>query len=151
LQRDETSNTSIPTKILPIDQIISHITNAALSEKQQIALGSNDTQIHTNAESAEASRRSSTSTQNTDILTPTNPIDILDNQESMSTTSVITVLEADYHSQELKSEMTSGTIESLYESKLSTKSVQEVDALIQKNETITSAGKIFIKSFNIIL
>ncbi|XP_034193683.2 wnk kinase isoform X1 [Osmia lignaria lignaria] len=93
--RDETSNTSTPTKLLPIDQIISHITNNTSMEKQQ-SVQTPDTQTTTENTSADASRRSSTSTQNTDTLTPTNlsgdPND--PTQESiMSVTSGETVLE----------------------------------------------------------
>lgn len=81
-QRDETSNTSTPTKLLPIDQIISHIANTNL-EKQQAAQ-TPDSQAGAENTSAEASRRSSTSTQNTDTLTPTNiPSDPMDNQETI--------------------------------------------------------------------
>jgi len=92
-QRDETSNTSTPTKLLPIDQIISHIANTNL-EKQQVA-HIVDSQTTVENTSAEASRRSSTSTQNTDTLTPTNiPSDPTDNQETIiSATSVETVME----------------------------------------------------------
>ncbi|XP_036141340.1 serine/threonine-protein kinase WNK1 isoform X2 [Monomorium pharaonis] len=92
--RDETSNTSTPTKLLPIDQIISHIANTTL-EKQQVAQ-TPDSQAGAENTSAEASRRSSTSTQNTDTLTPTNiPSDPTDNQETViSATSAKTVVEA---------------------------------------------------------
>ncbi|XP_011331558.2 serine/threonine-protein kinase WNK1 isoform X2 [Ooceraea biroi] len=91
--RDETSNTSTPTKLLPIDQIISHIANTSL-EKQQVAQ-TPDSQVGVENTSAEASRRSSTSTQNTDTLTPTNiPSDPTDNQETIvSATSAETVVE----------------------------------------------------------
>ncbi|EZA58553.1 Serine/threonine-protein kinase WNK3 [Ooceraea biroi] len=92
-KRDETSNTSTPTKLLPIDQIISHIANTSL-EKQQVAQ-TPDSQVGVENTSAEASRRSSTSTQNTDTLTPTNiPSDPTDNQETIvSATSAETVVE----------------------------------------------------------
>ncbi|KAL6262547.1 hypothetical protein P5V15_005340 [Pogonomyrmex californicus] len=98
--RDETSNTSTPTKLLPIDQIISHIANTTL-EKQQVAQ-TPDSQVGVENTSAEASRRSSTSTQNTDTLTPTNiPSDPTDNQETIvSATSVETVLEAHHNIQD---------------------------------------------------
>ncbi|XP_029659194.1 serine/threonine-protein kinase WNK1 isoform X3 [Formica exsecta] len=97
--RDETSNTSTPTKLLPIDQIISHIANTNL-EKQQIAQ-TPDSQTGAENTSAEASRRSSTSTQNTDTLTPTNiPSDPTDNQETVvSGTSAETVVEAHHNIQ----------------------------------------------------
>lgn len=79
---------------MPIDQIISHIANTNL-EKQQIAQ-TPDSQTGAENTSAEASRRSSTSTQNTDTLTPTNiPSDPTDNQETIvSGTSAETVVEA---------------------------------------------------------
>lgn len=84
---------------MPIDQIISHIANTTL-EKQQVV----QTDVQTGAEntSAEASRRSSTSTQNTDTLTPTNiPSDPTDNQETLvSATSVETVVEAQHNIQD---------------------------------------------------
>ncbi|XP_011503248.1 PREDICTED: serine/threonine-protein kinase WNK1 [Ceratosolen solmsi marchali] len=137
--RDETSNASTPTKMLPIDQILSHITNAALSEKTETTPGMIETQVPPSTESAEASRRSSTSTQNTDILTPTNAIDLLDSQESIiSTTSAITVIEADSYGQELKSEMSNNITGLLPESTI--KSVQEVDPIAQKNENVTLIG-----------
>ncbi|XP_014481955.1 PREDICTED: uncharacterized protein LOC106748175 isoform X3 [Dinoponera quadriceps] len=98
-KRDETSNTSTPTKLLPIDQIISHIANTSL-EKQQVAQTS-DSQAGIENTSAEASRRSSTSTQNTDTLTPTNiPSDPTDNQETIvSVMSAETVMEAHHNIQ----------------------------------------------------
>ncbi|KYN16827.1 Serine/threonine-protein kinase WNK1 [Trachymyrmex cornetzi] len=99
-KRDETSNTSTPTKLLPIEQIISHIANTTL-EKQQVAQTPDS---HAGAEntSAEASRRSSTSTQNTDTLTPTNiPSDPTENQETIiSATSAETVMEAQHNIQD---------------------------------------------------
>jgi len=78
---------------LPIDQIISHIANTSL-EKQQVTHIA-DNQAGAENTSAEASRRSSTSTQNTDTLTPTNiPSDPTDNQETVvSATSAETVME----------------------------------------------------------
>jgi len=84
---------------LPIDQIISHIANTT-SEKQQIAQ-TPDSQTGAESTSAEASRRSSTSTQNTDTLTPTNiPSDPTDNQETaVSATSAETVVEAHHNIQ----------------------------------------------------
>ncbi|XP_066588439.1 serine/threonine-protein kinase Wnk-like isoform X2 [Prorops nasuta] len=90
--RDETSNTSTPTKFLPIDQIISHISNVSL-EKQTIQTP--EVQVAVESTSAEASRRSSTSTQNTDTLTPTNmPSEFTDTHESItSAISPDTVLE----------------------------------------------------------
>ncbi|XP_071626881.1 uncharacterized protein Wnk isoform X3 [Temnothorax longispinosus] len=99
-KRDETSNTSTPTKLLPIDQIISHIANTSL-EKQQVAQ-TPDSQAGAENTSAEASRRSSTSTQNTDTLTPTNiPSDPTDNQETIvSATSAETVVEAQHNIQD---------------------------------------------------
>ncbi|XP_018396498.1 PREDICTED: uncharacterized protein LOC108774792 [Cyphomyrmex costatus] len=98
--RDETSNTSTPTKLLPIEQIISHIANTTL-EKQQVAQ-TPDNQAGAENTSAEASRRSSTSTQNTDTLTPTNiPSDPTDNQETIvSATSAETVVEAQHNIQD---------------------------------------------------
>lgn len=57
--------------MLPIDQILSHITGSASTEKQQ-NVQTPDSQMGPENTSAEASRRSSTSTQNTDTLTPTN-------------------------------------------------------------------------------
>lgn len=76
---------------MPIDQIISHIASTTL-EKQQVAQTS-DSQTGAENTSAEASRRSSTSTQNTDTLTPTNiPSDPTDNQETV--VSAETVVEA---------------------------------------------------------
>lgn len=99
-QRDETSNTSTPTKLLPIDQIISHIASAN-SERQQVAQ-TPDGQAGAESTSAEASRRSSTSTQNTDTLTPTNiPSDPTDTQETIiSATSAETVVEAHHNIQD---------------------------------------------------
>ncbi|XP_076164633.1 wnk kinase isoform X2 [Ptiloglossa arizonensis] len=80
--RDETSNTSTPTKLLPIDQIISHITSASTEKQQNVQTP--DSQVGPENTSAEASRRSSTSTQNTDTLTPTNlPSDPTDTQETI--------------------------------------------------------------------
>ncbi|XP_019699326.1 uncharacterized protein LOC105188438 isoform X2 [Harpegnathos saltator] len=98
--RDETSNTSTPTKLLPIDQIISHIASTSL-EKQQVAQ-TTDSQAGAENTSAEASRRSSTSTQNTDTLTPTNiPSDPTDNQESVvSATSAETIMETHHNIQD---------------------------------------------------
>ncbi|KAK9297698.1 hypothetical protein QLX08_008739 [Tetragonisca angustula] len=93
--RDETSNTSTPTKLLPIDQILSHITGSASTEKQQ-NVQTPDSQMGPENTSAEASRRSSTSTQNTDTLTPTNlPSDPTDpTQETIvSVTTADTVLD----------------------------------------------------------
>lgn len=74
LQRDETSNTGTPTKIIPIEQIISTIVSAPSTEKPPVTAAPTDSQPPTSAqpESAEVSRRSSTSTQNTDTLTPVN-------------------------------------------------------------------------------
>lgn len=85
---------------MPIDQIISHIANTTL-EKQQVAQTS-DNQAGAENTSAEASRRSSTSTQNTDTLTPTNiPSDPTDNQETVvSATSAETIVEAHYNIQD---------------------------------------------------
>ncbi|EFN78754.1 Serine/threonine-protein kinase WNK3 [Harpegnathos saltator] len=99
-KRDETSNTSTPTKLLPIDQIISHIASTSL-EKQQVAQ-TTDSQAGAENTSAEASRRSSTSTQNTDTLTPTNiPSDPTDNQESVvSATSAETIMETHHNIQD---------------------------------------------------
>lgn len=99
-QRDETSNTSTPTKLLPIDQIISHIASTNL-EKQQTAQ-TLDNQAGAENTSAEASRRSSTSTQNTDTLTPTNiPSDPTDNQETIiSALSPETIVEAHHNIQD---------------------------------------------------
>lgn len=84
---------------MPIDQIISHIANTTL-EKQQVA--QIDGQTGAENTSAEASRRSSTSTQNTDTLTPTNiPSDPTDNQETIvSATSIETVVEAQHNIQD---------------------------------------------------
>ncbi|XP_054007289.1 mucin-17-like isoform X3 [Hylaeus anthracinus] len=80
--RDETSNTSTPTKLLPIDQIISHITSASTEKQQNVQTP--DSQVGPESTSAEASRRSSTSTQNTDTLTPTNlPSDPTDTPETV--------------------------------------------------------------------
>ena len=139
-QRDETSNTSTPTKMLPIDQIISHITNAGLTEKQPPAPTPTDAQVpQTATESAEASRRSSTSTQNTDTLTPTNPVELLDNQESIiSTASAMTVLEVDSRDQESKTEIASG-IPTPSSSELFLKATQEVDGIAHMSE---AAGRI---------
>lgn len=98
-QRDETSNSSTPTKILPIDQIISHITNSGLERQQSPAQA--DHQVPS-GDSTEASRRSSTSTQNTDTLTPTMPGDLADNHESvLSVVSAETILEVHHHQDEL--------------------------------------------------
>ncbi|XP_032679490.1 uncharacterized protein LOC116847957 isoform X3 [Odontomachus brunneus] len=99
-KRDETSNTSTPTKLLPIDQIISHIASTSL-EKQQV-VQTPDSQTGAENTSAEASRRSSTSTQNTDTLTPTNiPSDPTDNQETVvSAISAETVVEAHHNIQD---------------------------------------------------
>ncbi|KOC60991.1 Serine/threonine-protein kinase WNK3 [Habropoda laboriosa] len=96
-KRDETSNTSTPTKLLQIDQILSHITGSTSTEKQQ-NVQTPDSQMGPENTSADASRRSSTSTQNTDTLTPTNlPSDPTDpTQETIvSVTSADTV--ADVH------------------------------------------------------
>lgn len=84
---------------MPIDQIISHIANTTV-EKQQI-VQTPDSQTGAENTSAEASRRSSTSTQNTDTLTPTNiPSDPTDNQETVaSATSAETVVEAHHNIQ----------------------------------------------------
>lgn len=83
-QRDETSNTSTPTKLLPIDQIISHITAAGASTEKQQNVQTPDSQVGPENTSTEASRRSSTSTQNTDTLTPTNlPSDPTETQETV--------------------------------------------------------------------
>lgn len=85
-QRDETSNTSTPTKLLPIDQIISHITSAGTSTEKQHSAQTPDSQMGPENTSTEASRRSSTSTQNTDTLTPTNlPSDPTETQETVVT------------------------------------------------------------------
>lgn len=87
LQRDETSNTSTPTKLLPIDQIISHIASVPLDSRQQsVQTPDNQAGVPTgtgdSGASAEVSRRSSTSTQNTDTLTPVNlPCDNLENPD----------------------------------------------------------------------
>ncbi|OAD59198.1 Serine/threonine-protein kinase WNK3 [Eufriesea mexicana] len=97
-KRDETSNTSTPTKLLPIDQILSHITGTTSMDKQQ-NVQTPDSQMGPENTSAEASRRSSTSTQNTDTLTPTNlPSDPTDpTQETIvSVTTTDTVLDAHY-------------------------------------------------------
>lgn len=85
---------------MPIDQIISHIASTNL-EKQQ-AVQTPDSQTGHENTSAEASRRSSTSTQNTDTLTPTNiPSDPTDNQETIiSATSADTVMEAHHNIQD---------------------------------------------------
>ncbi|KOX79935.1 Serine/threonine-protein kinase WNK1 [Melipona quadrifasciata] len=110
-KRDETSNTSTPTKLLPIDQILSHITGSASTEKQQ-NVQTPDSQMGPENTSAEASRRSSTSTQNTDTLTPTNlPSDPTDpTQETIvSVTTADTVL--DVHNI-LKDEITKSTNQS---------------------------------------
>ncbi|XP_023287595.1 uncharacterized protein LOC105697780 isoform X1 [Orussus abietinus] len=92
--RDETSNSSTPTKLLPIDQIISHIASVPLDKQQSVQTP--DGQAGADSISSEASRRSSTSTQNTDTLTPTNvPSDVTDTQESIvSIASADTILEA---------------------------------------------------------
>ncbi|CAK9795460.1 Serine/threonine-protein kinase WNK3 [Anthophora plagiata] len=93
--RDETSNTSTPTKLLPIDQILSHITGTTSMEKQP-NVQTPDSQTGPENTSADASRRSSTSTQNTDTLTPTNlPSDPTDpTQETIvSVTSADTVVD----------------------------------------------------------
>lgn len=86
--------------MLPIDQIISHITGTNL-EKQQV-VQTPDSQAGAENTSAEASRRSSTSTQNTDTLTPTNiPSDPTDNQENVvSATSAETVVEVHHNIQD---------------------------------------------------
>ena len=90
LQRDKTSNTT-PTKMLPIEQIISEMSNSAIKNQEY--------QVN-NSESAEVSRRSSTSTQNTDTLTPTNPInEVLGNESNLS--SVETVIGANSYKQEI--------------------------------------------------
>ncbi|XP_076240091.1 wnk kinase isoform X3 [Calliopsis andreniformis] len=82
--RDETSNTSTPTKLLPIDQIISHITSTGASTEKQQTAQTPDSQVGPENTSTEASRRSSTSTQNTDTLTPTNlPSDPTETQETV--------------------------------------------------------------------
>lgn len=85
---------------MPIDQIISHIANTSL-EKQQV-VQTPDSQAGAENTSAEASRRSSTSTQNTDTLTPTNiPNDPTDNQETVvSAISTETVVEAHHNIQD---------------------------------------------------
>ena len=94
LQRDETSNASTPSKLLPIDQLISQIASVPLdphhsnqpiqsSDGQAVVAPSTPSE---NPTSAEVSRRSSTSTQNTDTLTPVNlPSDPLDSHEPVST------------------------------------------------------------------
>lgn len=75
---------------MPIDQIISHIASTNL-EKQQV-VQTCDNQAGAENTSAEASRRSSTSTQNTDTLTPTNiPSDLTDNGQE----TIISAIPAD--------------------------------------------------------
>ncbi|XP_033213341.1 uncharacterized protein LOC117170590 isoform X3 [Belonocnema kinseyi] len=79
--RDETFNTSTPTKLLPIDQIISQIAIAALNKPEHNQ--TIESQART-SNSADGSRRSSTCTQNTDVLTPTNvPNDLCISQENL--------------------------------------------------------------------
>ncbi|PBC29790.1 serine/threonine-protein kinase Wnk isoform X5 [Apis cerana] len=97
-KRDETSNTSTPTKLLPIDQILSHITSTTSTDKQQ-NVQTPDSQMGLENTSAEASRRSSTSTQNTDTLTPTNlPSDPTDpTQETIVTVTTSDTTLQDIH------------------------------------------------------
>lgn len=120
--------------MLPIEQIITCIANAALSEKQQAASSSADVQIPPSTESAEASRRSSTSTQNTDTLTPTNPIDMLDSQETI--VSSTTTLEANYQDRDVKTESGGSTDSSPNE-------VAELEDKVQKSQTSAATGETF--------
>lgn len=91
-QRDEMVNTSVPTKILPIDQIITQMTNVALNNEQGSL--SMDSQL-LNSEFDDASRRSSISVQNLDASTPTSTNENLENNQSvMSASSVETVIDA---------------------------------------------------------
>ncbi|KAG9428628.1 hypothetical protein HZU67_10032 [Apis mellifera carnica] len=108
--RDETSNTSTPTKLLPIDQILSHITSTTSTDKQQ-NVQTPDSQMGLENTSAEASRRSSTSTQNTDTLTPTNlPSDPTDpTQETIVTVTTSDTTLQDIH-HVLKDETTKSSI-----------------------------------------
>ncbi|XP_063978625.1 serine/threonine-protein kinase Wnk isoform X2 [Diachasmimorpha longicaudata] len=91
--RDETSNSSASSKILPIDQIMSQITSAQGDKLPQNVFTSEGPNTNENSTSEEISRRSSTSTQNTDTLTPVNVLsDSNENYESVG--SEETLLEA---------------------------------------------------------
>lgn len=84
--------------MLPIDQILSHITSTTSTDKQQ-NVQTPDSQMGPENTSAEASRRSSTSTQNTDTLTPTNlPSDPTDpTQETIVTVTTTDTTLQDIH------------------------------------------------------
>ncbi|XP_033190942.2 wnk kinase isoform X4 [Bombus vancouverensis nearcticus] len=139
-KRDETSNTSTPTKLLPIDQILSHITGSTSMDKQQ-NVQTPDSQMGPENTSAEASRRSSTSTQNTDTLTPTNlPSDPTDpTQETIVSAAADTVLDAQSilkdetaKSTYIQSQITDSTVNQINEK--SKESVVQ-DAMEQEKET----------------
>ncbi|XP_015119573.1 uncharacterized protein LOC107042871 isoform X2 [Diachasma alloeum] len=92
-KRDETSNSSASSKILPIDQIMSQIALAQVDKPPQNVSSSEGPNTTENSTSEEISRRSSTSTQNTDTLTPVNVLsDSNENYESVG--SEETLLEA---------------------------------------------------------
>lgn len=115
------------------------MTNAGLSERQQAPTVATDVQIPQSAESAEASRRSSTSTQNTDTLTPTNTIDMLDSQETIVPGTAATMLaEPNYRDQDVKAE--SGASTDSPPSEVAC----ELEETTQKNQTAVSTGKTFV-------
>lgn len=116
---------------MPIDQIISHIANTTL-EKQQV-VQTPDSQAGAENTSAEASRRSSTSTQNTDTLTPTNiPSDPTDNQETIvSATSAETVVEAQHNIQD---DASNSAFKS-YQTSITQAQIQIQDTIVNANRT----------------
>ncbi|XP_011260874.1 serine/threonine-protein kinase WNK1 isoform X4 [Camponotus floridanus] len=136
--RDETSNTSTPTKLLPIDQIISHIANTT-SEKQQIAQ-TPDSQTGAESTSAEASRRSSTSTQNTDTLTPTNiPSDPTDNQETaVSATSAETVVDAHHN---IQNDVNNSAFKSYQSSTIHAQMQIQQDTIMSTGQVVSEGSK----------
>lgn len=122
---------------MPIDQIISHIANTTLEKQQVVQTPDSQTGAENNCTSAEASRRSSTSTQNTDTLTPTNiPSDPTDNQQETtvaSATSAETVVEAHHNIQNDASS-------SAFKSYQSSQTIQ-AQMQMQQDTTMTSTSE----------
>lgn len=123
---------------MPIDQIISHIASTTL-EKQQIAQ-TPDSQTGAENTSAEASRRSSTSTQNTDTLTPTNiPSDPTDNQETVvSATSAETVVEAHHN---IQNDVNNSAFKSYQNSTIHAQIQQDANTILSTGQVISEVSK----------
>lgn len=128
---------------MPIDQIISHIasttTCTSTLEKQQIAQ-TPDSQTGAENTSAEASRRSSTSTQNTDTLTPTNiPSDPTDNQETVvSATSAETVVEAHHN---IQNDANSSAFKSYQSSTIHAQMQIQQDTIMNTGHVVSEVSK----------